>query len=102
MDGAASEGCAPCLVVMHTTNASARCKAVIALREAAAREPSGPAYVRLAHVLALLGKRDDALHAPQQALYCFRHNGACGKGRTVALLILRLDPADPTARKRAA
>lgn len=77
-------------------------KAVMALREAAARDPSGPSLVRLAHVLVLLGKREDALHALRQALYCFRHEAARGKARTVARLILRLDPADAAARKRVA
>ena len=77
-------------------------KAALALREAAAREPSGPSYVRLAHVLAQLGRRDEALHALRQALYCFRDDAARGRARTVARLILVLDPTDPVARRRAA
>ena len=77
-------------------------KAALALREAAARDPSGPSFVRLAHVCVLLGKPDEAVHALKQALYCFRHDAARGKARTVARLILRLDPADAAARKRAA
>lgn len=77
-------------------------KAVLALREAAAIDPSGPAFVRLAHVLSNLGKRDEALHALRQALYCFRYDDMRGRARTVARLILRLDPQDAAAQKRAA
>lgn len=77
-------------------------KAVLALREAAALEPSGASYVRLAHGLLLIERRDEALHALRQALYCFRHDDQRGRARTVALLILKLDPADRNARKKAA
>jgi len=77
-------------------------KAALALREAAALDPSGPSFVRLGHVLQRLGKRDDALHALRQALYCFRYDDMRGRARTVARLILALDPHDPGAQKRAA
>jgi len=77
-------------------------KAVLALREAASLEPTGSAYVRLAHALSACGRRDDALCALKQALYCFRHEELRGRARTVAKLILKLDPADAGARRRAA
>ena len=77
-------------------------KAVLALREAAALDPHGPAYVRLAHVLQRLGKDTEALHALKQALYCFRHDAQRGRARTVARMILKLDPADASALKRVA
>jgi len=77
-------------------------KAAIALRQAAALEPTGAAFVRLARALASAGKLEAALHSLRQALYCFRHDELRGKARTVARLILALDPNDPHAIKRAA
>jgi hypothetical protein len=77
-------------------------KAALALREAAALDPNGALFVRLAHVLQTMGKRDEALHALRQALYCFRHDELRGRARTVARLILALDPDDSAAQKRAA
>ena len=77
-------------------------KAVLALREAASREPSGSAHVRLAHALLAIGRHDDALGALRQALYCFRHHDMRGRARTVARLVLALDPADMNARRRVA
>lgn len=77
-------------------------KAAIALRQAAALEPTGANFVRLARALASAGKLEAALHSLRQALYCFRHDDLRGKARTVARLILVLDPSDPHALKRAA
>lgn len=77
-------------------------KAALALREASALDPSGASYVRLAHALLRAGKRDEALHSLKQALYCFRYDDMRGRARTVARLILELDPADTAARRRAA
>ena len=75
---------------------------MLALREATALDPSGASYVRLAHLLQQQGKRDEALHALKQALYCFRYDDMRGRARTVARLILALDPEDRAAQKRAA
>ena len=77
-------------------------KAALALREAVALDPTGAAYVRLAHVLLTLGKRDEALHCLKQALYCFRHDELRGRARTVARMILKLDPGDASAQRKAA
>lgn len=77
-------------------------KALLAMREAAAHEPTGPAFVRLAHLLMRLGKNEEAVAALKQALYCFRYDHQRGRARTVARMILRLDPADETALRRAA
>ena len=77
-------------------------KAILALREATALAPTGAAFVRLAHVLTRTGRQDEALHALKQALYCFRYDDMRGRARTVARLILALDPHDRTAQKRAA
>lgn len=77
-------------------------KAALALREAASLSPHGPAFVRLASVLERLGKREEALQALKQALYCFRHDHQRGRARTVARMILKLDPADVGAQRKAA
>jgi len=77
-------------------------KAALALREAASLSPHGPAFVRLAWVLERLGKHEEALQALKQALYCFRHDHQRGRARTVARMILKLDPADASAQRKAA
>src|SRR5689334_9512212 len=77
-------------------------RAAQVLREAAQLDPTGASFVRLAHVLLGLGKREEALHWLKQALYCFRHDDQRGRARTVARLILKLDPADASAQRKAA
>jgi Flp pilus assembly protein TadD len=77
-------------------------KAALALREAASLAGDGPAYVRLAWVLERMGKDDQALRALKQALYCFRHEEQRGRARTVARMILKLDPADLGAQRKVA
>jgi hypothetical protein len=77
-------------------------KAALALREVASLAADGPSFVRLAHVLGLLGKEAEALHALKQALYCFRHDHQRGRARTVARMVLKLDPADLGAQRKAA
>jgi Tfp pilus assembly protein PilF len=77
-------------------------KAIVALREAVVLEDSGQSHVRLAHVLQRAGKQSEALHALRQALYAFRHDAMRGRARTVARLILKLDPQDAAAQRRAA
>jgi hypothetical protein len=77
-------------------------KALQLLRESAARAPSGPVYCWLADTLLAAHQAEEALGALRQALYCFRHPQARPRARTVARLILRLDPSDTAARKKAA
>jgi len=77
-------------------------KAALVLREAASLAADGPSFVRLAWVLERLGKRDEALRALKQALFRFRHEDQRGRARTVARMILKLDPADASARRKAA
>ena len=74
-------------------------KALQLLRENAANDPSGATFCWLAHALVAAGKREEALSALRQALYCFRHEQTHPRARTVARLILRLDPGDGAARK---
>ena len=77
-------------------------KAVVVLREAASLDASGASYTRLGYALMRAGKKDDALRALRQALYLFRHDDMRGRARTVARMILALDPMDATAQRRAA
>ena len=77
-------------------------RALQALREATALSPSGATYTRLGHALLEAGKTDEALHAFRQALYCFRYDAMRGRARTVARMILELDPADAAAQRRVA
>jgi Tfp pilus assembly protein PilF len=77
-------------------------KALMALREAAAQDQSGPSYVRLAHLQLAMGRNDEALQSLKQALFSFRHEELRGRARTVARMILKLDPADRGALRKAA
>jgi hypothetical protein len=77
-------------------------KAVMTLRESSALDPSGASYTRLGYALMCAGKSDEAVLALKHALYCFRHDDMRGRARTVARMILQLDPQDATASKRAA
>ncbi len=76
-------------------------KAALALREAVTLDPSPSAYVRLGHALTHAGRRDEALHALKQALYMFRQEDMGGRARTVARMILALDPHDRSATRAA-
>ena len=77
-------------------------KAALTLRDAIALDPSGVNYVRLGHALTRAGKRGDAVLALKQALFLFRHEDMRPRARTVARLILKLDPNDSAAQRRAA
>jgi tetratricopeptide (TPR) repeat protein len=77
-------------------------KAAITLREAAALNPCGASYTRLGYALMRAGRNDEAVRALKEALYCFRHGDMRGRARTVARMILALDPRDATAQKRVA
>ena len=77
-------------------------KAAMTLREAVALNPCGASYTRLGYALMRAGRSDDAVRALKEALYCFRHEDMRGRARTVARMILALDPQDATAQKKAA
>ncbi len=77
-------------------------KAILMLRENAAREPSGATYAWLADGLLRLGKRDEALAALKQALYCFRDTASRGRARAITRFILTLDPQFRFSRKQVA
>lgn len=77
-------------------------KAALTLREALVLAPSGANHVRLGHALKLAGKEREAVLAFKQALFLFRHAEMRPRARTVARLILALDPTDSAAQRRAA
>ncbi len=76
-------------------------KAVVALREAVALDPSAPRFTQFGVLLVKVGKQREAIDAFKQALFRFRTAGERGKARTVARLILAIDPAEPSARRAA-
>jgi hypothetical protein len=77
-------------------------KALSLMRETAAREGSGAAYCWLGDALLAADRPSEALEAFRQALYCFRHHDMRGRARSVARIVLKLDPGDSNARRRAA
>jgi len=69
------------------------------MREVVALGGEARSWVRLGYLLAR-GKRDaQAVDALKQGLFLYRREGAAGRARTVAQMILRLDPAEPCARR---
>lgn len=77
-------------------------KATLALREAVALDPCSVRFTQLGALLGKVGRPREAIEAFKQALFLFRSHGARGKARTVAHLILALDPAEPSAQRAAA
>lgn len=77
-------------------------KAVMTLREATALDGSGAMFTRLGYALTKAGKKDEAIHAFKEALFLFRHEDMRGRARTVARMILALDPTNTAALRRAA
>jgi Flp pilus assembly protein TadD len=72
-------------------------KAIVQLREAATLTDQAPAWVGLAHVLTRDGRAFEALGALRRALWLHRQGGHFGRARTVAQLILAIDPTCPIA-----
>lgn len=77
-------------------------KAALAMREAVALEPTPANYCRLGATLERCGRRAEAVLALKQALYLFRQADLRGRARSVARMILVLDPQDPSASRAAA
>lgn len=77
-------------------------KAALALREAVALEGTPQAWTRLGGMLRRAGRDSDALHALRQAMFLFRRGGMDGRARSVARLIVELDPQDMKAARFAA
>ncbi len=76
-------------------------KAIVLLRQAANLSDDACAWVRLGHVLSRDGRTPDALEALRRALWLHRRGGSIGRARTVAQLILALDPTCPYAGRAA-
>ena len=77
-------------------------KAALVLREAVAMTGDAPGWTRLGAMLRRAGRTSDALHAFRQALFQFRREGQPGRSRTLARLIIELDPGDHKAARLAA
>lgn len=69
-------------------------KAAVALRERAAIANDAASYVALGDMLRRARRVSDALLALKQGMYLHRRNGARGRVRTVARMIVALDPWD--------
>jgi Flp pilus assembly protein TadD len=76
-------------------------KAALAMREAVALEPTAANYCRLGSMLDRAGRRSESVEALKQSLYLFRQGGMNGRARTVARMILALDPHDRSAARAA-
>lgn len=74
-------------------------KAIVMLRQAANIVERPCTWVRLAHVLRQDGRSGDAADALRRALWLHRHSGRHGRARTVAKLILAVDPECPHAAR---
>lgn len=77
-------------------------KAAVALRERVALCGDAPSWVALGDMLRRARRMKEALHALKQGLYLHRRNGAHGRARTVARMIVALDPWDTQAARYSA
>jgi tetratricopeptide (TPR) repeat protein len=76
-------------------------KAIVLLRQAANLGDIARVWVRLGYVLSRDGRIPDALEALRRALWLHRRSGCVGRARTVAQLILAIDPSCPFAARAA-
>ena len=74
-------------------------KAALALRERAGLIGDAPSWVALGDMLRRARREREALDALKQAMYLHRQNGASGRVRTVARMIVALDPWDTKAAR---
>jgi len=72
-------------------------KAARTMRDVVALGGEARAWVRLGHLLSRMRRGDQAVDALKQGLYLHRRAGAELRARTVAQMILRLDPSEPCA-----
>ena len=72
-------------------------KAAVALRERVELRGDAPNWVALGDMLRRAGRTGEALRALHQGLYRHRQSGALGRARTVARMIVELDPRDAKA-----
>jgi hypothetical protein len=74
-------------------------KAALALRERVALCGDAPSWVALGDMLRRARRWPEALNALHQGLYLHRRAGALGRARTVARMIVALDPWDVKAAR---
>lgn len=74
-------------------------KAALALRERAALTGEAAAFVALGDMYRRARRVDAALAALKQGMYLHRRNGARRRARTVARMIVALDPWDAKAAR---
>lgn len=72
-------------------------RAAVALRERAALTNDAPSYVALGDMLRRARRVPEALRALKQGMYLHRQGGAGRRARTVARMIVALDPWDTRA-----
>jgi tetratricopeptide (TPR) repeat protein len=77
-------------------------KAALALRELTARCPDARAYALLGDMLRRARRDEEAVAAFKEAMWLQRQAGAQGRVRTLARLILAIDPADAKVARLAA
>jgi predicted TPR repeat methyltransferase len=77
-------------------------KAARMMRDVIALESEASAWVRLGHLLSHSRREQQAVDALKQGLYLHRRAGAELRARTVAQMILRLDPSEPCALRQLA
>lgn len=74
-------------------------KAALALRERAALRGDAASWVALGDMLRRARREREALEALKQGLFLHRRAGAVGRVRTVARMIVALDPWDAKAAR---
>jgi len=74
-------------------------KASIALRELVAHKQDAASWVALGDMLVRARRNAEALQALRQGLWLHRRAGAAGRARTVARMIVALDPTDEKAAR---
>lgn len=77
-------------------------KAALALRERAALTDDAASWVALGDMLRRARRMPEALSALRQGMHLHRQAGAMGRARTVARMIVALDPWDAKAARLSA
>jgi uncharacterized protein HemY len=77
-------------------------KAALALRELTAHQPDARSYALLGDMLRRAGRDREAIAALKEAMWRQRQAGASGRVRTLARMILAIDPSDAKVARLAA
>ncbi|MFK7985593.1 MAG: hypothetical protein AB8I08_06140 [Sandaracinaceae bacterium] len=73
--------------------------AAVALKKRVSIVDDAPSWVQLGDMLRRARREQEALRALKQALYRHRRAGALGRVRTVARMIVDIDPRDAQAQR---